>query len=314
MLKIQLFGSVQIALDQQSINLRPAAQNLLAFLVLYHRHHFAQTGYRRDILTDQLWHEHDEKQARRCLSTTLWRLRQQLEAETNFRGAFISTMAAGEIAFNFDSDHWVDAIDFETKVVAGLAVTLEEMDGAQARLLEDARQLYRGDLLEGNYSDWIIHERERLNLLYLKCLTRLMQYYDRCGRHEESVSCGQAILAVDPLREQVHRHLMWTYAKSGQRILAARQYKWCEKALADELGILPMAETQMLFAQICTTAVPIELPSIPAEPTAVSAVAESGSLQHALQQLKIVMQDLDRLQTQIQQVRQIITQLGASAG
>lgn len=305
MLRIHLFGNAQITVDHHPVCLQPTAQNLLAFLVLYRRQHFAQSGYRRDMLIDQLWHDHDEKQARRCLSTTLWRLRQGLELEANHRGAFISASASGEIAFNFGSAHWIDAIAFEVNVVSVTAVPIEEMDEAQAQLLEEARQLYRGELLEGNYSDWVIHERERLNLLYLKCLTRLMHYYERVGRYEESLSCGQAILTVDPLREQVHRHLMRTYARSGQRALAAQQYKTCEKVLAEELGILPMVETQVLYAQVCTTAVSPDTPPAPPLP-------EPGSLQQAMQQLKAAMQDLDRLQSQLQQVKQVLTQLGST--
>ena len=305
MLRIHLFGSVQITSDHQPLNLQPTAQNLLAFLVLYRRHHFAQSGYRRDVLISQLWHDHDEKQARRCLSTTLWRLRQGLESETNHSDVFIATAVTGEIAFNFESEHWIDAIAFEANVLQGTAGPLEEMDATQAQLLEEARQLYRGDLLEGNYSDWVIQERERLNLLYLKCLTRLMHYYERVGRYDDSISCGQAILGVDPLREQVHRHLMRTYMKSGQRALAAQQYKVCEDVLAKELAILPMVETQMLCAQICATAVPADTPSTPPLP-------EPGTLQQALQQLKTAMQDLDRLQNQLQQVKQVLAELGAA--
>lgn len=300
MLKIHLFGNVQVVFDQQPLILRPVAQNLLAFLLLPQNRYAIQSGYRRDVLTSQLWNDYEEKQARRCLSTTLWRLRQELEPEPMPHGAFICTRPTGEIAFNFDSDHWVDTIAFEANIMHALAESVEEMDEAQVRLLQEACELYTGDFLEGNFSDWAVNERERLNLLYLKCLTRLMQYYDRHHQYDNSLSCGRAILAIDPLREQVHRHMMRMYAKNGQRALAAQQYKVCEKVLADELGIQPMIETQRLFAEICTVGVPIpDMHDVP----------DPNSLQQVLQQIKTAMQDLERLQGQLVQLKQTITQM-----
>ena len=43
---------------------------------------------------------------------------------------------------------------------------------------------------------------------------------------------------------------MRLYYKNGQRALALRQYEKCRETLASELEVLPMEETQILYAQI----------------------------------------------------------------
>ena len=54
------------------------------------------------------------------------------------------------------------------------------------------------ELLEGFYDDWVLRERERLRLLYLRCLRQLMHVYRQQGAFEESLACAQQILACDP--------------------------------------------------------------------------------------------------------------------
>ncbi|MFQ5617017.1 MAG: bacterial transcriptional activator domain-containing protein, partial [Anaerolineales bacterium] len=218
---------------------------------------------------------------------------------------FLLTTSAGEVSFNFDSDHWLDVDTFEEKVKQGMAEPPASMTPAHAQALEEAQQLYSGELLEDCYGDWVFRERERLNLLYLNSLARLMRYHELHDHYNRSLGCGQKILAIDPLREQVHRHIMRLYLRNGQRALAAQQYEICRQVLADELGIRPMVETQALYDQIVTT-------SVPRASTVEIAESRPGSLQRALGQLKAAMRNLDQAQAQLQQARQTFSRLTAS--
>ena len=300
-LNIFLFGNIQVYYDDHPLALRPAAKSLLAFLILQQRHHPHSSGQRREVLANQLWQDQNSNQARRCLSTTLWRLRRELEPNKIPQGTFLTTTSNGTIGFNFESNHWIDVIEFEAGVRQGLSYSLESMTLAEAVHLEKARQLYTGELFEDCYGDWVHSERERLNLLYLNCLARLMRFYEREGDYEKSVACGQEILGVDPLREQIHRYLMRIYVANGQRAQAIQQYKVCEQVLAQELNIEPMAETKKLYAEISST-----ISQIPSNSTSSPEVID---LQQALAQLKVAMQDLTRIQTQLQQVKHVFSQI-----
>lgn len=302
-LSIYLFGSVQVYRDDsRPVELRPTAKSMLAYLLLNRNRGSYWAGHRRDVLVGHFWGNQDERNARRCLSTTLWRLRRELEQGDLPRGTYLRTMPSGEIGFNFESDHWLDIDVFERKITQGMARPVPAMDVADAQALEEAQSLYTGELLEECYGEWVFRERERLNLLYLSSLSRLMRYYEFHEKYEQSLGCGQKILTIDPLREQVHRHMMRLYVKCGQRTLAVKQYEACRAVLAEELHILPMAETQMLRDEIMASPGHSERISAPVD-------AKPGSLQHALLQLRAAIQNMDQAQQQLEQAKHMVSLL-----
>ena len=158
------------------------------------------------------------------------------------------------------------------------------------------------ELLEGFYDDWVLRERERLRLLYLRCLRRLMQGYRQQGAYEDSLASAQQILACDPLHEEVHREAMRLYCDLGQRSLAVRQYQRCREILADELGILPMEETQALYARIAGHGCPA-----PGQSDVITGSAcPHQAVQQAVQQLR---QAMDKSALAQARLRRAVAQL-----
>jgi DNA-binding SARP family transcriptional activator len=92
--------------------------------------------------------------------------------------------------------------------------------------------------------------------LFLRCLAHQMMHCKAHGDWEQALSCGECILKVDPLREEIHRELMHIYVVAGRRPLTIRQYEICRAALQAELGITPMPETRQLHNQILTAGEP----------------------------------------------------------
>jgi DNA-binding SARP family transcriptional activator len=252
-LRIWLFGALR--LDHEDFPVDPAAvhpvQGLLAYLLL-HRERL----HSREVLAGILWGDRSDGKARRCLNTAVWRLRSALEPAGVLRGAYLLSTDAGELGFNCASDHWLDVAAFEQRALQMLAPPEEETGPPDVEVLREGVQLCCGELLEGFYDDWALRERERLRLLYLRCLRRLMHVYRQQGAFEDSLACAQQILACDPLREDVHREAMRLHCDLGQRSLAVRQYQRCREILADELDILPMEETQALYTSIAGQACP----------------------------------------------------------
>jgi DNA-binding SARP family transcriptional activator len=229
----------------------PAAADLLAYLVLNR-----SLPRPREEIASAFWGELPTAQARRRLNTALWRLRQAIEPPDTPRGTYVLIEAADTLGFNPDSDALIDVARFEATVaplshgrsraLPGTTYrpgTVQELDEDAAAQLADGVLLYRGDLLEGTYHDWVITERERLLRLYLSALSRLVDWHRRTGDHDSALHYAQLILDRDPLREDVHRTIIQIHAAAGRRTHALRQYTTCRQLLADELGLDPLPET-----------------------------------------------------------------------
>jgi DNA-binding SARP family transcriptional activator len=74
-----------------------------------------------------------------------------------------------------------------------------------------------------------------------------------------ALQCGQALLALDPLREDAHRGLMRVYYLAGDRTSALQAFDQCEAVLKDELSTRPSAETLQLLETITRAQSPVEV-------------------------------------------------------
>lgn len=246
-LRISLFGGVSIRHGESEVQvcLARRVQVLLAYLLLKrHRVH------PREEVMEALWPDVNADQARGRLNTALWRLRQGLEPGGVPRGTYLLTSRLGEVGFNWTNGYVLDTQIFEDAVQCALATSPERLNSKGAEDLDAALELYQGDLLPGNYEDWIIRERERLRSLYIDGLFLCLSYCKKQEQYMRALQCAQRILDLDQLREEVHREMMRLYLRNGQRARAVRQYQICRQALRTELGIDPMEETEALYSEI----------------------------------------------------------------
>ncbi|MDQ2088752.1 AfsR/SARP family transcriptional regulator [Marimonas arenosa] len=216
---------------------------LLGFLALNNA-----CPHAREKLAAQLWSDAPPERARGALKTALWRLRRAIEPGRADRGRFL-TATAGEIGLNWSADIRCDAVAFQR--AHARRGDISRCPDAFAALDSGVAGL-EGELLEGYYDDWVILERERLNAARSRALFALMVATRDAGEYERALIYGRRILDRDPLRESVHREVIRLYLKLGQRVQALRQYEFCTRIIAEELGIAPMPETRALRAEIAT--------------------------------------------------------------
>ena len=98
--------------------------------------------------------------------------------------------------------------------------------------------------------DWALAEHERLLTRFLLALDRLSQIWMAQGRFDAAAECYRQLLDRDAFREDAHCQLMRCYLALGRRGDALLQYQRCAAVLAQELGLVPMAETQELLQRI----------------------------------------------------------------
>jgi DNA-binding SARP family transcriptional activator len=303
-LRIHLFGGLNVYRGEQPLPGFPTqkSRGLFAFLALNHGR-----SHSRSTLVGRFWGDSPESVARKNLRTDIWRVRTVLEPRGVEPGSCLA-VHQDEVALASGVDHWLDIHEFEDLLdEAGP----EEPGEAQAGLLRRAVELYRGDLLEGVYDDWIIFERERLRLRCLDALERLIRHHEGRGEWTQAAAYAQRLLACDPLREHVHRAVIRCHLALGDRAAALRQFDTCARMLRQELDAEPSAETLALAAEARgaerPAAVRASAPApVDAAPAALDEVltrlrAAAQWLEETGEQVAIVIRDVERARALLQQ-------------
>jgi len=220
------------------------AKLLFAYLVLHRDRTCA-----REVVRGALWGDESEQTARKHMRTELWRLRRYLEPHGTPRGTFLR-IDSDRTELNRSGPYWLDLDEFERRLRAAGSKPGRPLTAHEVRLLEEASELYRGDVCEDVDQDWAVHERERLVNLHRGTLERLMAHYAAQGDWDVAIGRGQRLLRSDPLLEHVHRELMRFHYAKGDRPAAIRQYQQCADILHRLLDVGPMPETLTLYEAI----------------------------------------------------------------
>jgi predicted ATPase/DNA-binding SARP family transcriptional activator len=241
--RVYLLGVFRIERRAQTIHLPTRkVESLLAYLALFPEAHS------REKLAALFWGDFTDEQARLSLRVALSTLRKELGDD------FLLTDRE-TVQINPDFPLWVDAQEFKDE-----GGTLRVKDESSFILPPSSLILYTGDLLPDFYDDWVAPERERLRTLYLDALLRLVQHARTEGKYARAIELAQRVLAAERANEKAHQHLMVCYATMGNRAAALKQYEDCVRALRDELGVAPSAETTALCARIQTQAAAAKSP------------------------------------------------------
>lgn len=237
-LRVHLFGRPRLSLDDVALSAggRPKVVPLLGYLLL----HRAAPVARRTV-ANALWPDDAEDESRANLRRHLNYLHALLPPAAEGRPWVLA--AAGELRWNPACDLWLDVAEFERLV-------------AIPQRLADAVALYAGALLADVDEEWLEPERERFTALYRGALDALVASLRAARDYAPAIAAAQRLLADDPWREDVLRTLIRLRHEAGDRAGALQEYERFARALRDELGTEPMAETLAVYASIAHDAAP----------------------------------------------------------
>ncbi len=244
--RVYLFGPPHLTRNGLLVALPRRKQwGLLAYLLL------TRQAHERDALATLLWPSYSQERARANLRRELARLRSLLP------DLLLSSHTT--IALQPEAQLWVDVWAFEQHLAA-VQAHVHAADATCAACLDhlrSARTLYVDDLLAGctlrdspDFEEWQFFQQESLRSQLLDVLSRMAQMEMAGADLSQAIAPLRARLAIDPLHEESHRRLIWTYAHTGQRTAALRQFQKCQDVLASELGVAPAPETIALYRQI----------------------------------------------------------------
>ncbi len=307
MLELKLFGTGQACYLGRPLPGFPSQQaSLVLCYLLLNRHH----PHHREQLAAVFWSDYPTHTSRKYLRNALWRLRQALQAVNASPDSYLA-ISDDSVSFLTSSLYALDVETFEETVSPYQDVSGGSLTAEQAASLERAASSYGGDLLEGIYEDWCLYDRERLSLLHLSVLGKLVVFHATHGTCERGIAYGERILAHDNTREKVHRQLMCLHWLAGDRNAALAQYKRCAQILREELGIPPMKQTKLLYEQMLHNRFdPATWPGHHSAPS--SGLDEpGGSMQplaeHALQKLQHLQAMIEETGTELRHVERLIS-------
>ena len=234
-ISILLLGTPQVMRDGQLLTVpRRQSRALLYYLA-------AQRGrVEREHLTDLFWPDLERAAARQTLRTTLHGLRQRVG----------EALEIDDIALAVRDTVDVDLRELEQQLGRSQP-ELATLDAVLARV--------RGELLEGfslpdapGFEQWAGNERERIGRQVVRGLTILARAFAGQRMFAPALDALERALLRDPLLEDVQRLAMQIAYFSGDRVGAIRRYEQLRMLLDEELGVPPMAETQLIYDAIVT--------------------------------------------------------------
>lgn len=247
-LRLKTLGEFKVTVGQEPIHdsdwSRAKSKELLELLIT--NRHKAIT---KEEIFEYLWPDQDEEGANKNFKVTLNGLLKKLEPHRKAREeSFFIIRSGSSYRLNPQSGYELDVNLFERFIESGL----EESDPDKAKeLLLRALKLYQSDYLSNHKPvDWLVLERERLQVLFLRGAEKLAQVSVRLEDYHTCIHWCQEILSRDQTWEEAYRLLIYCYYQQNNRPQAIKWYKRCEQVLEEELNIKPMRSTHEMYEMV----------------------------------------------------------------
>ena len=149
--------------------------------------------------------------------------------------------------FNRDLDYEYDVEAFESYL--GRAYQAQDVIERMG-FYRKAIELVQGSYLSDLDADWVLIERERLGRAYRSALDKLAQLYLDTNQLQECLEICKLAIGQDRYNETIYQLELRAYAALGDRASVARRYQEYKTLLAEELGLAPSEETEVIYREL----------------------------------------------------------------
>ncbi|MEM7119003.1 MAG: BTAD domain-containing putative transcriptional regulator [Chloroflexota bacterium] len=255
-IRLTLFGTFQLQVNgHPPLTLRTNKMRaLLAYLAMENGR-----SHHRSTLAALLWPEFPEKQARRNLTQTLYRLRKVVDnVEQELSGRYLH-ISQQTVVVPPDDNLFCDAVAFEQRLASVAAHQHSHIEHCSTCLarLEKAVVLYQGEFLAGlhltdsvQFTEWVTFTRERLQQKRVSAFETLLTIYTKQGDQTKREQYARQLVAIEPWLDSGWQHLLPAMAALGKRNEALELYENHRQALLNELGVLPTKGLQAIHEQL----------------------------------------------------------------
>ncbi|WP_194923344.1 AfsR/SARP family transcriptional regulator [Catenulispora pinisilvae] len=221
----------------------PQQRELLALLVLR-----PGRAAMAEELIDALWgYDAAPKGALSTIRTYASRLRRVMAVADDHADPISSV--AGGYALSVDPSA-VDALAFEAGHTAAAGLRAAGDLAGAARRLHEALELWQGEPLAGLTGPFATAQRSQWWERRLAALEARIALDLEVGRHAAVTAELAALAAEFPLRERFRELQMLALSRSGRKAEALAVYDQTRRTLAEELGVDPGPDLQLLHRQV----------------------------------------------------------------
>jgi DNA-binding SARP family transcriptional activator len=224
-----------------------SAQVRLALTVLtLERRHAVTRGY----LADALWPDELPVTWAPALRAIVSKVRTSLASALATDGSDVLVARADGYRLRVPDDTVVDVETAELQVVAAQrAFAADHLDDAR-QCATMATNLLLAPFLPEHDGDWVSARREHLSELLVTALELASRTASVLGDAHAGLVAAQEAVRRAPLRESAHRCLMAAHAAAGNRTEALCAYQRLRRALSEEVGADPDAETEATYLEL----------------------------------------------------------------
>ncbi|MGB3312600.1 MAG: BTAD domain-containing putative transcriptional regulator [Nodosilinea sp.] len=148
------------------------------------------------------------------------------------------------LQWNSQTFFGLDTLEFEQCLNLAQLAEQKENTAAQVGYLQQAVDIYGGDLLPECYEDWVIPRREQFHQKAISALESLIALLEVDQDYDAAIGYGQRLLSLDPLHEVTYRTLMKLHLERGDRASALLMYERCCLVFKQDLGVEPSPSTR----------------------------------------------------------------------
>lgn len=207
--------------------------------------------------------ERHRSASRRELMTLLWPDRAPEAWEASLSAVISRTRTVVSVipGARLDGSPSTYRLTFEGGVWVDFEAAVKSLDAAEGAVRAGrwgdafgpgvvAATIARREFLPHVDHPWVTTQRQRLKRLLVRSLEALCAVWLHSGQPHLAVDGATEMVARDPLNERAYQLMMEAYASAGHPAAAIQAYHRLRERLEQELGIVPSASTEQLYARM----------------------------------------------------------------
>lgn len=227
---VSVLGALRVTVGDQEIDLGGHRQQTALATLLLHQRHLPPA-----VMADLVWDGAPPQTASGTLYAYVARLRRVL-APTGL------VIVGDRSGYHLDvPDECVDLRVFEAALTEARDLRLPEEASSVVAILGPLLERWSGPLMDGSSSGpaWLDGARSRVHAQKIQAVALLAEAELALGVPDRAVARLSEVVEEEPLQEQLVAHLMLGLHRLGRQADALNAYSSCQRALRDELGVVP---------------------------------------------------------------------------